>query len=136
MIFLLFHMTELLDHVSILIIMFLVFNTKKMFHPEYAVCSMLIIYSHIIFLIPIMYYHITENRLQVFCSHHFYFIFFYSIYFLLFHSILLWSSSILFCSTLFYFIFFHFFIFTFYNKIAFRKVTCFSYTSITEYVML
>jgi len=63
--------------------------------------GILIIYTRTIFLMPIIYYHITENRLQVFCSHHFYFILFYSIYFLLFYSILLCSSSILFYSTLF-----------------------------------
>jgi len=91
MIFLLFHMTELLDHDSVLITMFLVFYISRCFIQNLLYVGIMIIYFHMIFLMPIIYYHVTENRLQVFCSHHFYFILFYSIYFLLLYSIILHS---------------------------------------------
>lgn len=51
--------------------------------------GILITYSHMIFLMPIIYYHITEKSCR--CSVAFIFILFYSIPFIFFYSILLCS---------------------------------------------
>jgi hypothetical protein len=86
---LLFHTTKLLDHDSVLITIFLVFNISRCFIHNVLHVGTLIIYYHVIFLMPILYYHTTENSCR--CSVAFIFILFYSIPFIFFYSIILCS---------------------------------------------